>query len=43
LQDYNSFENPNKIIPTIFKGFENKKGKLEITIPPFSVVVLEGK
>ncbi|PJJ09936.1 alpha-N-arabinofuranosidase [Flavobacterium sp. 1] len=43
LQDYNSFENPNKIIPTVFKGFENKKGKLEITIPPFSVVVLEGK
>lgn len=42
LQDYNSFENPNKIVPTIFKGFENKKGKLEITIPPFSVVVLEG-
>jgi alpha-N-arabinofuranosidase len=43
LQDYNSFENPNKIVPTAFKGFENKKGKLEITIPPFSVVVLEGK
>ena len=42
LQEYNSFENPNKIIPTVFKGFENKKGKLEITIPPFSVVVLEG-
>lgn len=42
LQDYNSFENPNKIAPTAFKGFENKKGKLEITIPPFSVVVLEG-
>nr|WP_294930538.1 alpha-L-arabinofuranosidase C-terminal domain-containing protein [uncultured Flavobacterium sp.] len=43
LQDYNSFDTPNKIIPTVFKGFENKKGKLEITIPPFSVVVLEGK
>lgn len=43
LQDYNSFETPNKIVPTVFKGFENKKGKLEITIPPFSVVVLEGK
>ncbi len=43
LQDYNSFENPNKIVPTVFKGFENKKGKLEITIPPFSVIVLEGK
>ena len=43
LQDYNSFDTPNKIVPTVFKGFENKKGKLEITIPPFSVVVLEGK
>ena len=43
LQDYNSFDTPNKIVPTVFKGFENKKGKIEITIPPFSVVVLEGK
>ena len=43
LQDHNSFDTPNKIVPTVFKGFENKKGKLEITIPPFSVVVLEGK
>lgn len=43
LQDYNSFDTPNKIVPTVFKSFENKKGKLEITIPPFSVVVLEGK
>ncbi|KOP37242.1 alpha-N-arabinofuranosidase [Flavobacterium sp. WLB] len=43
LQDYNSFDAPNKIVPTVFKGFENKKGKLEITIPPFSVIVLEGK
>lgn len=43
LQDYNSFENPNKIVPVAFKGFENKKGKLEITLPPYSVLVLEGK
>ncbi|MFG4000802.1 alpha-N-arabinofuranosidase [Flavobacterium aquidurense] len=43
LQDYNSFEVPNKIVPTVFKNFENKSGKLEITVPPFSVVVLEGK
>ncbi|HJY13725.1 MAG TPA: alpha-L-arabinofuranosidase C-terminal domain-containing protein, partial [Flavobacterium sp.] len=43
LQDYNSFDTPNKIVPTVFKGFENKKGKLEITLPPFSVLVLEGK
>jgi alpha-N-arabinofuranosidase len=43
LQDYNSFDNPDKIVPTVFKGFENKNGKLQITIPPFSVIVLEGK
>ncbi len=43
LQNYNSFDNPNKIVPVDFKNFENKKGKLEITIPPFSVVVLEGR
>lgn len=43
LQDYNSFDNPNKIQPKVFKGFEIKKGKLLVTLPPFSVVVLEGK
>jgi alpha-N-arabinofuranosidase len=43
LQDHNSFDNPSKIQPVIFKGFEIKKGKLKITIPAFSVVVLESK
>ena len=43
LQDHNNFDAPNKIVPVAFKGFENKKGKLEITVPPFSVIVLEGK
>ncbi|RTZ02529.1 alpha-N-arabinofuranosidase [Flavobacterium sp. RSP49] len=43
LQDHNTFDNPTKIKPAIFKGFETKKGKLEITIPAFSVVVLETK
>lgn len=43
LQDYNSFDNPSKIKPSVFKNFEIKKGKLEISIPPFSIVVLEGK
>jgi alpha-N-arabinofuranosidase len=42
LQDYNSFDNPNKIQPTSYKGFEVTKGKLTVTIPPFSVIVLEG-
>jgi alpha-N-arabinofuranosidase len=43
LQDYNSFENPNKIQPKNFTAYSIKKGKLEITIPPFSIAVLEGK
>lgn len=43
LQDHNTFDNPSKIKPAVFKGFETKKGKLEITIPAFSVVVLETK
>nr|WP_315161268.1 alpha-L-arabinofuranosidase C-terminal domain-containing protein [uncultured Flavobacterium sp.] len=43
LQDHNTFDNPSKIKPVIFKGFETKKGKLEITIPAFTVVVLETK
>ena len=43
LQDHNTFDNPTKIQPVIFNGFEIKKGKLEIVTPPFSVVTLEGK
>ena len=42
LQDHNTFENPNKIEPKNFKDFKFKKGMLEVTIPPFSVLVLEG-
>ena len=43
LQDHNSFDNPEKITPKTFKDFKLKKGTIELTIPPFSVVVLEGK
>ncbi|WP_428741933.1 alpha-N-arabinofuranosidase [Tenacibaculum sp.] len=43
LQDYNSFDNPTKIHPIDYKGFGIKKGKLIITVPPFSVVMIEGK
>ena len=43
LQDHNTFDNPNKIKPTVFKAFQHKKGKLEITLPPFSVVMMEGE
>ncbi|HEU4789777.1 MAG TPA: alpha-L-arabinofuranosidase C-terminal domain-containing protein [Flavobacterium sp.] len=43
LQDFNSFDNPTKIQPVPFKGFDVKKGKLTVNIPPFSVIMLEGK
>lgn len=43
LQDFNSFDNPTKIQPVAFKGFEIKKGKLTVNVPPFSVIMLEGK
>jgi len=43
LQDHNSFENPTKIQQANYKGFKIKKGKLNVTMPPFSVIVLEGK
>ena len=43
LQDHNTFENPNAITPKEFKDFKYKKGVLSVTLPPFSVVVLEGK
>ena len=43
LQDFNSFENPGKIKPAVFKGAAKKGNSLSVTMPPFSVVVLELK
>ena len=43
LQNYNSFEKPNTIIPVSFTDAKLKGNKLELTLPPFSVVVLELK
>jgi alpha-N-arabinofuranosidase len=43
LQDYNSFDNPNKIQPAVFNGATLKGGTLNVKLPPFSVVVLELK
>lgn len=43
LQNYNSFENPNKIVPGVFNGAQLNGSKLNLIIPPFSVVVLELK
>jgi alpha-L-arabinofuranosidase len=41
LQDFNSFESPNKIKPSEFKEAKLKEGMLSVTIPPFSVIILE--
>ena len=43
LQNYNSFENPNKIVPGTYTGAKLSGANLSLTIPPFSVVVLELK
>ncbi|UOB16492.1 alpha-N-arabinofuranosidase [Abyssalbus ytuae] len=43
LQDHNTFDNPDKIMPVKFKDFKLKKEYVEVTLPPFSVVVLELK
>lgn len=41
LQDYNSFDQPEKIRATAFKKAKLNKGVITLEIPPFSVVVLE--
>ncbi len=40
IQQYNSFEQPDIIQPTIFNQFKTSGSELTITIPPFSVIVL---
>lgn len=43
MQDYNSFEKPDKIKPVAFNGGKLSSNKIELTLPPASVVVLELK
>jgi alpha-L-arabinofuranosidase len=43
LQDYNSFESPDKIKPVSFNGASLKGNALQVKMPPASVVVLELK
>jgi len=43
IQDCNTFENPGIIAPKTFTGAKWAAGELEVTLPPFSVVVLELK
>lgn len=42
LQDYNSFESPEKIKPKAFDEVNLKKGVITLELPPFSVLVLKG-
>ncbi len=41
VQDYNSFDQPNRIKPVEFKGATLNGDMLKVTLPPVSVVVLE--
>ncbi len=43
LQNHNTFETPNKIIPSVFSGAGLNANELKVKLPPFSVVVLELK
>jgi len=43
IQDHNSFENPTKIQPELFRGAVVKGNKLSLKLPPVSVVILELK
>ena len=41
LQDHNSFEQPQKVMPKTFTSVRLQGNRIQMTIPPFSVVVLE--
>ena len=43
LQDYNGFDNPEKVKPVPFDNFTLEEGNLNVNLPPFSVVVVEIK
>jgi alpha-N-arabinofuranosidase len=41
LQDHNTFDTPENIVPVDFEDFKLDDGEIEITLPPYSVIVLE--
>ncbi|MEO7989704.1 MAG: alpha-L-arabinofuranosidase C-terminal domain-containing protein [Chryseolinea sp.] len=43
LQDYNSFDQANKVKPSTYNGAQLKGNTIQVKLPPFSVVVLEIK
>jgi len=43
MQGHNTFQNPEKIKPQVFKGAKLKNNALEVQLPPTAVVLLELK
>ncbi|MDR0430078.1 MAG: alpha-N-arabinofuranosidase [Tannerellaceae bacterium] len=43
INDHNTFENPNKVEPGLFKEAKLEKGKLRVKLPAMSIVSLELK
>lgn len=43
FNDYNTFENPNKVVEETFSGAKKSGNKLSVELPPLSVVMLELK
>lgn len=41
VQEHNTFDKPATVVPTSFAGFKRASDDLTVTLPPFSVVVLE--
>lgn len=41
MDSHNSFDQPGEVVPVEFDGARFKKGKLELTLPARSVVVLQ--
>jgi len=41
IDSYNAFDNPNVVIPAIFKGAKVAKGGLAVTLPAKSIISLE--
>lgn len=41
IQDHNTFQEPGKVSPAAFKGFQQQGNALKVTLPAGSVVVIE--
>jgi alpha-N-arabinofuranosidase len=41
MDSHNSFAQPEEVVPVAFEDARFKKGKLELTIPAHSVIVLQ--